>query len=301
MAASSTGTVAGLAPAGYLSRWQSRQEMGRPMLSVASPHRRPVTASPVMQRYRIVPSRVPFPAIPSPQMAMGRPLTATASPPLTAIPRGRGGRSTGGGRALKRLEVGHSQPFKSWTSPDVVFNQIDKDKSGFVDILELKRFFRGTLDPAKLDAMFADLDADESGEVSIEEWRKGYYNAGFGESTIVGQSQSGLSALLGLISKPRAVDFSDLSHKLPPQRIHLIEERGITLAQLRDMWAHLKERCKPEGWMSLEGKLLTAETGARRRAGAVPHSPPSSLAVASVRIPGARADPPPLGLSAPLL
>ena len=52
-----------------------------------------------------------------------------------------------------------------------MFDQIDKDGSGLIDLLELKRFFRGSLDAGKLDQMFADLDEDGSGEIDREEWR----------------------------------------------------------------------------------------------------------------------------------
>ena len=83
----------------------------------------------------------------------------------------------------------------------MVFQQVDKDKSGQVDLLELKRFFRGSLDAQKLDSLFAALDTDDSGEITLEEWRKGYYNAGFGESATVGLTASGLGVLLGLVTR----------------------------------------------------------------------------------------------------
>ena len=162
--------------------------------------------------------------------------------------------------SLKKLEVGTAKPFKSWTSPDVVFDQIDKDGSGLIDLLELKRFFRGSLDAGKLDQMFADLDEDGSGEIDREEWRRGYHNAGFGESTIVGQSSAGLGTLLSLIPRPHTVNFLDLSYNRPARAIPKVEERGMTLIQLRDVWAHIEKRCKPEGWMGVDGNLLQAHT-----------------------------------------
>ena len=199
---------------------------------------------------RVVASRASLPSQVS-QNTLGVQLISDSS---RLIPRGRPSR-----RTLKSLEVGR-KPFKSWTSPDVVFDQIDKDKSGLVDLMELKRFFRGTLDPGKIDSMFETLDDDGSGEISRDEWRKGYFSAGFGDTTVVGQSSAGLSVLLSLVSKPKKVDFMDLSHHKNGCRINKIAERGITLLQLRDVWAHVSMRCEPEGWMGLDGQLLTASS-----------------------------------------
>jgi len=164
-------------------------------------------------------------------------------------------------RGYKALEVGKA-PFKSWTSPDLVFDQIDTDGSGTVDTAELSAFFRGRLDPDKLEAMFADLDEDGSGTVSREEWRKGYFDAGFGSTAMVGQSSEGLSVLLGLISPHYKVDFQDLTHRRPRARIPRVEERGITPVQLGELWTHLASRAEPEGWMDLEGQLVSAKTAA---------------------------------------
>ena len=41
---------------------------------------------------------------------------------------------------------------------------------------------------------------------------------------------------------------------------HKVEERGLTLLQLRDLWNHIRNRCEPEGWMGVDGALLRAET-----------------------------------------
>ena len=163
-------------------------------------------------------------------------------------------------RNLKALEVGAKKPFNSWINPDVVFDQIDKDGSGSIDVAEAIGFFRGKLDAGKVESMFAALDTDRSGCISKEEWRKGYYNAGFGAGTIVGQSSEGLNVLLGLINKPHHVDFQDLTHHRPPVRIRDEAARGITLAQLREMWAHVVTRVGPEGWVGVEGQRLTATT-----------------------------------------
>jgi hypothetical protein len=239
------------------------------LMGTPSP-RRPLTAPAynpiVIHRQRIVPSRVMLPEV-LPSLVGGATPQFKVRPTTAAVHGLRPGRwekyefkSRPRGGSLKRLEVGAAKPFKSWTSPDVVFKQIDKDNSGLIDILELKRFFRGTLDAGKLDQMFADLDEDGSGEIDIEEWRRGYHNAGFGEKTIVGQSSAGLSVLLSLVPRPHTCNFLDLNHNRPPQKIHKVEERGLTLLQLRDLWNHIRNRCEPEGWMGVDGALLRAET-----------------------------------------
>lgn len=211
----------------------------------------------LVAQYRNVPSGSKFlPSLPGvsgmeEEMMPVRPGTATLRPER-ALRDER--------RTLKRLEVGLKRPFKSWTSPDVVFDQIDRDGSGSVEMGELHRFFRGKLDAGKLDSMFAELDHDGSGSVSREEWRKGYFNAGFGAGTIVGQSSEGLGVLLGLVSHSHKVDFKDLSHDRFPATILKPEERGITLAQLRELYAHLVSRAGSEGWMGMSGELVTADT-----------------------------------------
>lgn len=214
--------------------------------------------SPLVQ-YRVVPSRVPTPMLPTLRQHMpATPVVLTR--PGTAVDGGVSrGRWQNDRRRLKTLEVG-KLPFKSWTSPDVVFDQIDRDNSGFVEMAEIHRFFRGKLDQTKIDEMFAELDVDDSGSVSREEWRKGYFKAGFGEGTIVGQSSEGLSILLGLVGHSHKINFQDLAHNRPPAFIPKVEERGITLYQLRELYAHVHARAGPEGWMGMEGSLIAADT-----------------------------------------
>ena len=165
-------------------------------------------------------------------------------------------KSTGG---LKKLEVGRP-PFKSWTRPDIVFDIIDADKGGTVSLTELRSFFKGTLDPGAIESLFTTLDEDGSGTVSRDEWVRGYAKAGFGQGTIVGQSAEGLGVLLDLVSHHYSVDFMDLTHGFQPQRIASVEERGITLRQLREVMAHVEARCGREGWTGLDGKRLSPAT-----------------------------------------
>ena len=70
--------------------------------------------------------------------------------------------------AAYRTSYGVDLPYRAWTTPDVIFDVIDTDKSGQVSIPELHKFFKNSpLDPIKLDAMFKAMDADGSGEA----WR----------------------------------------------------------------------------------------------------------------------------------
>ena len=76
--------------------------------------------------------------------------------------------------------------FKSSTSPETIFRQIDEDGSGFIDGVELRKFFKSnsTLDSScrsfaqefngELEQMFIHLDQDGSGEITIEEWQRGF-------------------------------------------------------------------------------------------------------------------------------
>ena len=56
------------------------------------------------------------------------------------------------------------------------------------------------------------------------------------------------------------VDFKDLHKGYTHCRIPLVEERGITLAQLREVHAHIQSRCDREGWVGLDGTRRTPST-----------------------------------------
>lgn len=137
---------------------------------------------------------------------------------------------------------------------------MDADGSGSVERDEIFAFFRGRLDPDMIESLFAKLDEDGSGTISREEWIKGYFDAGFGQGTIVGQSAEGLGVLLGLVEHHHTIDFADLHMHRPPMRIAAAEERGVTLAQLRRVMAHVEMRCGREAWLGVDGRRLTADT-----------------------------------------
>ena len=42
-------------------------------------------------------------------------------------------------------------------------------------------------------------------------------------------------------------------------KIARTEERGVTIPQLRRVWAHIQRRCEPERWTNFAGELITAE------------------------------------------
>jgi len=157
---------------------------------------------------------------------------------------------------FKALEVGRTAA-KTWDRPDAIFDVIDADGSGHVERTEVLRFFRGTLDEAKLEALLSELDADDSGTISREEWIQGYARAGFGQTTgLDGEGGAGgLSVLLDLVSHQR-VDFVDLHNNVTPYHV-VSHERGISIVQLRDIMRHIENRCEHETWMALDGKRLT--------------------------------------------
>ena len=164
--------------------------------------------------------------------------------------------------------------YKDWSNPDVVFDQIDTDRSETLTLKELRVFFKSSpmMDGQHLEALFATLDEDGSGEVSREEWRRGFFRAGFasneggsgqsrtqcpqlpvhsehsvqhrarctgcaaGSDQIAGASSEGLAALLSLITPPAVATFGGLHGGRPIRAIPRPEERGISLIQLHELW-----------------------------------------------------------------
>lgn len=61
------------------------------------------------------------------------------------------------------------------------------------------------------------------------------------------------------IRDARARACADLCRGRVPTRIRRLEERGVTLSQLRVLWHHVVSRCEAEGWMDVNGQLLLAE------------------------------------------
>ena len=73
---------------------------------------------------------------------------------------------------------------------------------------------------------------------------------------------------LSLVQPPRLTNnpaggkihaFEDLTQGRPPARIPRVADRGITLGQLRSLWAHVVSRCDSEGWMDVNGQRLAAD------------------------------------------
>ena len=89
----------------------------------------------------------------------------------------------GGPPALAALQA--MEFFKSSTSAESVFRQIDLDGSGTIDGAELRKFFKSpTLDSSckafaeefdgELEKMFDYLDEDGIGEIGLDQWRRGF-------------------------------------------------------------------------------------------------------------------------------
>ena len=113
----------------------------------------------------------------------------------------RSPRSPSGGRAPKSSMASQRNgasnargglSYKDWSNPDVVFDQIDTDRSETLTLKELRVFFKSSpmMDGQHLEALFATLDEDGSGEVSREEWRRGFFRTGFASNEGSGQSRT---------------------------------------------------------------------------------------------------------------
>lgn len=191
---------------------------------------------------------------------LSRPSTPRCTSPRVSTPRSG---TLDRGATAYRIAYGEL-PYRTWSTPDSIFSVIDTDGSGRISIGELSRFFRRSpFDVTKLDDLFRQIDADGSGEISREEWRRGFYEAGFdGSSGVVGQSVQGFGVLLSLVKPSHSVKLalSELHLNRPPIRIPRSEERGITLPQLRQLWAHVNQRCHRERWSSVHGDLLDPNT-----------------------------------------
>jgi hypothetical protein len=183
---------------------------------------------------------------------------------------------------LRSKNTQFERSYKAWTTPDVIFDVIDSDKSGQISIAELSRFFSNSpMDGGKLEELFSSIDDDGSGEISRQEWMQGFHRAGFDGSSIVGQSSEGVSILLSLVTPPResgnVAELLDAARHHPPTdlpmshrrvakawqpvlRVANPAERGITLVHLRRLWAHVQRRCDHEGWMDVNGEPLETST-----------------------------------------
>ena len=81
------------------------------------------------------------------------------------------------------------------------------------------------------------------GEVSFDDWRRGFFSSSF-----------------CCIKQPAGEDFSDLfASQAVGCKIKETAERGITCEQLGRVEAHIKRRCKAEGWTNWAGKTLGPE------------------------------------------
>lgn len=149
--------------------------------------------------------------------------------------------------------------YKRWTSPDVIFDELDEDGSGRLTMTEVRKFFKySPIDCDKLEDLYRTLDTDQSGEVSRVEWRAGFYKAGFdGSASLIGQSvESGPAVLLALLQPPRQSQLTRLHGDFPPCHVAEPAERGLTLKQMREIWSYVNDRCVADGWMDSQGSEL---------------------------------------------
>ena len=161
--------------------------------------------------------------------------------------------------AAYRTSYGVDLPYRSWTTPDIIFKVIAVDGSGQLSIDELRQFFKHSpLDNVKVEELLGKIDTDGNGEISCDEWRKCFHAAGFDGSGVVGQSSEGFGMLLSLVKPNFAVTtkMAELHCGRAPLNIVQPEMRGITLTMLRQLWSHVNERCIQEGWMDVHGELL---------------------------------------------
>ena len=80
--------------------------------------------------------------------------------------------------AAYRTSYGVDLPYRSWTTPDIIFKVIDVDGSGQLSIDELRQFFKHSpLDNVKVEELLGKIDTDGNGEISCDEWRKCFHAA----------------------------------------------------------------------------------------------------------------------------
>lgn len=140
-------------------------------------------------------------------------------------------------RALLR-----SKFLRRHASAEDLFAAWDMDHNGRLSIEELTE---GLVDNgySEMEAsqILTLLDVDHDGTVSEAEFREGFYRS--------------LPAQTRMARLPSTVDFASLDGGTYPSLP--VEEAGITLHQLRILWAHIELSCVRDGWMSVRGARIT--------------------------------------------
>lgn len=144
---------------------------------------------------------------------------------------------------------------------DDIFNAADMDGDGMLShgdfIRCVCRVYGATASAAEdLFSAFGKLSGDTgSNVISREQWRSGFYRWGGKQKSAETQSLSNTVNMI-LPPPPRSY-FSDLMCSGAQRKPDTIptEERGITIKQLRVVWAHIQRRCVREGWTNIDGEL----------------------------------------------
>ena len=131
-----------------------------------------------------------------------------------------------------------------WQNPDEIFDKLDTDGRGTLELSELIEAIVGAGYAEKhAIAIFAELDANKDGEITRQEWRERFY-----------------ASSLVQAKHPADETFEDLHHGRAGCSIDKTELRAISVAQLSDVRAHIERRCPKEGWTNLQMAVLTAKS-----------------------------------------
>ena len=118
-----------------------------------------------------------------------------------------------------------------WQDATKLFQEIDANNDGRISTAELVNVLtaHGYAAEEVAAKLMAELDTDGDGEITFDEWRKGFYSSSFVH-----------------IKQPAGEDFADLY--LADERggftIELTAERGIIIGQLSRVRKHITRECK---------------------------------------------------------
>lgn len=129
-----------------------------------------------------------------------------------------------------------------WEDPTEFFDVIDVDGNGKLSIDELRAGLvaRG-LSERMAEPIVRDLDCDDDGQISREEFATGFY-----------------SSRLCTVPTPHDEDFSDLRSEAEAGCVIKEPElRASTLRQVSKMRGHIVRRCHEEKWRNFKKEVLT--------------------------------------------
>ena len=132
-----------------------------------------------------------------------------------------------------------------WEDPSEFFDSIDTDRNGKLNISELRQgLIRRGLSEKMAEPIVRDLDVDDDGQISRDEFTAGFY-----------------SSRLCTVPTPQNEDFSDLRTEAEAGcYIKEPEHRAITLRQLAGLRKHIIRRCNEERWRNFQRVSLSPGT-----------------------------------------